>query len=335
MSRNQRNLLQPRTGKNPAILKHRLKLTLGHQTRYRGGPWLGPSHSKREDKSTKRHHGFPSYFAPGMGHNGDATHYYCANPALREILLVSMAGDESSPQPDSRPSFGASSTTLGQGDHDAEMRFNTTPNLLTLMRMAFVPLVVGMLFRDDPTWNLIAAVLFGIAAITDYFDGYLARKHQIVTVYGKLLDPLADKFIVISSLVMLQQLGRIHPVIVILLICRELTITGLRALASAEGVIIAASGGGKWKTATQMIAIPFVMVKDGLFGIPLYPIGQVLLHASVGLSLWSGKDYVVDFFQGLKESRKQRAHERRIAREARKAARTARMAKKARHLGVE
>ena len=206
-----------------------------------------------------------------------------------------------------------------------EMTFTTAPNLLTLSRMVITPMVVGALFVKDPTWDIVAAILFGIAGITDYFDGYLARIQQSVSVYGKLMDPLADKFLVVSALIMLQALGRIHPVVNILLICRELAITGLRALASAEGVIIAASRGAKWKTAFQMSAIPFLMVKQGLFGIPLFEIGTWLLYLSLAISLWSAQDYVVDFFRAFRESRKQKQHHRRMAREARIAARHARM----------
>lgn len=216
-----------------------------------------------------------------------------------------------------------------QQPHD-ELTFNTTPNLLTLARMGFVPLVVAALFARSPGWDLAAGILFGVAALTDWYDGHLARKHSQVTVYGKLMDPLADKFLVVSSLVMLQELGRIHPVVVILLICRELAITGLRALASAEGVIIPASASAKWKTATQMVAIPFIMVRDALLGIPLEMAGLGLLYVSLVISLWSAKDYIVDFFRGVRESRKQRANEKRIARQARLAARAERLAAKAR-----
>jgi len=216
-------------------------------------------------------------------------------------------------------------------EHD-ELIFNTTPNLLTLLRFFFVPLVVGFLFFKEKNTDLIAAVFFTIASITDYFDGYLARSRKQVTIYGKLMDPLADKFLVVSSLVMLQYLGRIHPLVVIVLICRELAITGLRALASAEGVIIAASDSAKWKTATQMVAIPLIMAQvpgePGLLGIPTYIIGLGLLYLSLGMSLWSAKDYMITFFKALKESRKHRNQERRLARQARQLSRAARLAAK-------
>jgi len=210
-----------------------------------------------------------------------------------------------------------------------EMTFNTAPNILTLFRILLVPVVVGLLFVREPKWDVAAGIVFSIASITDYFDGYIARSQKIETIYGKLMDPLADKFLVVSALIMLQEIGRIHPIVVILLICRELAITGLRAMASAEGVIIGASASAKWKTATQMTAIPFIMAQSALFGIPLYQPGMLLLYISLGISLWSAKDYIVDFFHALKEARKVKNRERRLVRQARLAARAERYAAKA------
>ena len=198
------------------------------------------------------------------------------------------------------------------------MRFNTTPNILTLVRIGFVPLVVGALMQRTIRWDIAASILFGIAAITDYFDGYIARVQKSVTVYGKLMDPLADKFLVVSSLIFLQALDRVHPITVTLLICREIAITGLRALASAEGVVIAASPSAKWKTATQMVAIPFLMVKPGILGIPLFWIGDKLLYVSLAISLWSAQDYVMDFFKGLKIERARKIAKKKLQRESRK-----------------
>ena len=195
------------------------------------------------------------------------------------------------------------------------LTFHTPPNYLTLLRVVLVPAVILALFQGNHGWDIASAVFFGIAGLTDYFDGYLARKLKIETVYGKLMDPLADKFLVICSLIMLQHLGRMSPVIVMILVCRELTITGLRALASAEGVIVGASSGGKWKTAIQMTAIPCLMVKEQ-FGIPFLGIGMWLTYLSLGFSLWSAKDYIVGFFEGLKVAtalRKKRRTERKNA----------------------
>lgn len=209
------------------------------------------------------------------------------------------------------------------------MTFHTTPNYLTLLRILFVPGVIAFLMRGDWLGDFLAAVTFGLAALTDWFDGYLARKYKIETVYGKLMDPLADKFLVICSLIMLQHLSRIHPFIVMVLVCRELTITGLRALASAEGVIVAASQGGKWKTALQMIAIPLLMfqtlepvpvVGPFLGMIPFFTIGLWMTYASVGLSVWSAKDYIVDFFRGLQKARLHRKETKRLRKLAKREA---------------
>lgn len=197
--------------------------------------------------------------------------------------------------------------------NEDELKFDTLPNRLTALRIAFVPVVVVLLYMRTYTTDVIAGFTFAAAAITDYFDGKIARETKSITIYGKLMDPLADKFLVICSLIMLQWLERVHPFFVMILICRELMITSLRALASAEGVIIDASTGGKWKTLTQMFAIPFMMAKPGLLGIPLFAIGEVLLYISLGMSLWSALQYVLGFFASLTA----RAKERRRARKAR------------------
>ena len=212
------------------------------------------------------------------------------------------------------------------------MTFNTAPNILTLIRICMVPVIVALLFYKSPDWDLASGLLFTAASITDYFDGYLARRQNVETVYGKLMDPLADKFLVVSALIMLLELGRIHPIVVILLICREMAITGLRALASAEGVIIGASKSAKWKTATQMVAIPCIIAQSSLWNLPLYPLGMVLLYISLAISLWSARDYVIDFFRAFREARKHKVRERKLARDARHSARSLRMAAKAAQL---
>lgn len=235
------------------------------------------------------------------------------------IVAVPNSPDEKAPQ---TPIDGADGAPDESPD---ELRINTAPNLLTLARVGFVPLVVAALFLRTETGDFIAALLFTIAAITDYFDGYLARVQKSVTVFGQLMDPLADKFLVAASLIMLQELGRIHAIVVMLLICREMAITGLRALASAEGVIIPASSSAKWKTATQMVAIPFLMLKQGLFGIPVYEVGMGLLYISLAISLWSARDYAADFFRELKHQRKKKALQRKLNRQAKRVARQERL----------
>lgn len=182
------------------------------------------------------------------------------------------------------------------------LTFDTAPNRLTLLRMAAVPAVVYFLTWRNLNGDITACILFSLAAITDWFDGYLARAYKAVTVYGKLMDPLADKFLVVATLIMLQNLGRIDPYVVMVLICREMGITSLRALASAEGVIIAAGSGGKWKAALQMIGIPFLIVELRFFGVvDSKLIGTVFIYISIFLSLTSALSYVLDFFRGLRE----------------------------------
>ncbi len=188
------------------------------------------------------------------------------------------------------------------------LTFDTPPNRLTLLRILAVPAVVGLLAFPGFHNQVAAAVIFSLAAITDFFDGWLARTYNAVTIYGKLLDPLADKFIVVGTLIMLQHLDRVHPFVVIVLICRELGITSLRALASAEGVIIAAGSGGKWKAALQMVGVPFLIIHETLWGVvPCYWIGTGLLYVSVFLSLTSAFTYASGFFQELRSKRKKKA----------------------------
>ena len=170
-----------------------------------------------------------------------------------------------------------------------DLEFNNAPNLVTAFRIVLVPVIVGLLTIKQPLWDVVAAVVFTVASLSDWLDGYLARRLNLVTVYGKLMDPLADKFLVVAALVMLQELGRISPIVVILLICRELGITGLRALASAEGVIIPASQSAKWKTATQMTAIPLLIADFKIGGVVLYPFAMALLYLSLAISLWSAR----------------------------------------------
>jgi CDP-diacylglycerol--glycerol-3-phosphate 3-phosphatidyltransferase len=192
-----------------------------------------------------------------------------------------------------------------EGSSVDALTFDTPPNRLTVLRMIAVPGVVYFLSWRTFQGDLSACILFSLAAITDWFDGYLARAYKSVTIFGKLMDPLADKFLVVSTLIMLQHLSRIHPYLVMVLICREMGITSLRALASSEGVIIAAGKGGKYKAALQMVAIPFLILQISLFGIVSSDaVGTVLMYASVALSLSSASTYAIDFFRGLKEKRR-------------------------------
>src|SRR5262245_4410249 len=129
------------------------------------------------------------------------------------------------------------------------------PNLLTFARIAMIPGVLALLSRGAPRDCFWAAVVYGLAAITDVLDGWLARRRGLVSVLGKFLDPLADKLVVAATLVWLVPMGRSPAWAVVLLLSREITITALRSIAGAEGLVIAAGDGGKVKTALQMIGI--------------------------------------------------------------------------------
>ena len=138
--------------------------------------------------------------------------------------------------------------------------FFNLPNMLTMCRILVIPLVLIFVYYESRINCIIAVVLFGAASLTDFFDGWLARRKGLITVLGKFLDPLADKLIVTSTLVMLVPLGRIPAWMVVLLLARELAITGLRSIAVSEGMVIAASQGGKWKTAFQLTGIMALLI---------------------------------------------------------------------------
>jgi CDP-diacylglycerol--glycerol-3-phosphate 3-phosphatidyltransferase len=181
------------------------------------------------------------------------------------------------------------------------------PNLLTLARIAAIPGVVILLLYDTRTTSFIAAAVFGAAAITDWLDGWLARKWQVVTVLGKFLDPLADKLIVMAALIMLIPHGRVPAWAVFLILAREMVVTGLRSIASSEGIVISASDLGKYKTIFQMTAIPGLLLhydyywlfglRWELFHVNMHNFGIFYFYVAFFMTLWSGGDYLFKFFK--------------------------------------
>ena len=181
------------------------------------------------------------------------------------------------------------------------------PNLLTLARVAAVPLIVIIMLSDSRAAGLWAAAIFGAAAVTDFIDGWLARKWGVVTVLGKFLDPLADKLIVMAALIMLIPLGRIPAWAVFLVLGREIIITGLRSIASSEGIVIDASDLGKYKTIYQMVAIPglllhydyywFFGMRSEFLHVNMHNFGMFFFVIALALTLWSGFDYLYKFFR--------------------------------------
>ena len=171
----------------------------------------------------------------------------------------------------------------------------TVPNLLTGYRFAIVPVLLILLQPGrGNTLALIAFFLFLSGALTDLADGYLARKYGIESVLGKLMDPLADKMLVATPLIMLIPMGRIPAWASLLIISRELAVTGLRGLAAASGIVVSASGLGKVKSVFQYTALCVLIFPATFLPIPfLHDLGRIILYISLVLTLWSGFDYFV------------------------------------------
>ncbi|OGW66900.1 MAG: CDP-diacylglycerol--glycerol-3-phosphate 3-phosphatidyltransferase [Nitrospirae bacterium RIFCSPHIGHO2_02_FULL_40_19] len=177
------------------------------------------------------------------------------------------------------------------------------PNILSILRIILIPLFI--IFFSDPSvsrsqW---AALIFAIASVTDWFDGYIARKWGQVTLSGKFLDPVADKLLVMSALIMLVEINRVSSWIAIIIIGRELAITGLRAIASSVGVVIAAKEMGKYKTIMQMFSITFLILGYSVYPagrqIDLHLLGTVGLWAAALLSVISAFDYFYRFWNNI------------------------------------
>lgn len=181
------------------------------------------------------------------------------------------------------------------------------PNLLTLARIAAIPALVLILFFDSRAAGIWAAAVFGAASITDWLDGWLARRWGVVTVLGKFLDPLADKLVVMAALVMLIPHGRVPAWAVLVLLAREMVVTGLRSIASSEGIVIAASDLGKFKTIFQMVAISGLLIhydyywffglRYELLHVSFHNFGMAFFYLALAMTVWSGADYLFKFFK--------------------------------------
>jgi CDP-diacylglycerol--glycerol-3-phosphate 3-phosphatidyltransferase len=175
------------------------------------------------------------------------------------------------------------------------MKISKWPLIATLFRIVIVPIILGFMIVKPPHWALICFVLFVGASITDWLDGYLARKLKSVTLLGKLLDPIADKVLVSSVLIMFIPMQLIEALAVIILINRDVIIGGVRSIAASQGLIIDAGSIGKWKTTIQMIAIPSLFLSETWTFLPFKEVGYYGLWLSVLLSLVSGFQYFKDF----------------------------------------
>jgi CDP-diacylglycerol--glycerol-3-phosphate 3-phosphatidyltransferase len=189
------------------------------------------------------------------------------------------------------------------------------PNVLTMGRIVMIPLCLWFLDQDTPRSGFWAALVFTGAAITDVLDGYLARKLGVVSVLGKLIDPLADKLIVMACLIWMVKMGRMPAWAVIVLLAREFSVTSLRSVAASEGVIISAGQEGKTKTALQMLGIivllsgyPYHLSYLGLdLGIvDLAAVGRVLVYLSLIFSVASAAQYLSLFSDAVEAKEEKR-----------------------------
>jgi len=181
-------------------------------------------------------------------------------------------------------------------------QFTNAPNLVTMGRVLLVPVVLLFIDNFSPMRSFIALLLYLLAAGGDFVDGYLARTRGQVSMLGKFLDPLADKLIVTAILVFMVQQGRVPAWLVVVLIARDLTINGLRGIAAAEGLVIAASDGGKIKTALQLVAIGMLLIhfRYPMLGLPrvsvdYHQVGLYILLLSAAVSIWSAAEYIMVF----------------------------------------
>lgn len=172
------------------------------------------------------------------------------------------------------------------------------PNTITLARISVVPFLFFLLASPGPFWSRVLAVLFVLAAITDFLDGYFARKCNMITTMGKFLDPLADKLIVNTAMILMIPIGRIDAWIVVIIIMRDLIVDGIRSIASSEGIYIQASILGKQKTLAQIFAVTALMIHFPFFGLDAHLVGTVILYVAFLLTIYSGLDYFVKFYQG-------------------------------------
>ena len=165
-------------------------------------------------------------------------------------------------------------------------------NKITLLRILLIPVFLVILLGNFPMGQYIAAIIFIVAACTDGLDGYIARKRNQITTVGKFLDPLADKLFITSALISLVELVMISSVVAIIIVSREFIITGFRVIAASKGVVIAASGWGKLKTVTQIVAIAAILLDNFPFYLIGFPFSDIMVILAVIFTVISGVHYI-------------------------------------------
>ena len=177
----------------------------------------------------------------------------------------------------------------------SKQAFWNIPNTLTVVRCGAVPVMAFMLLFTGYWWNFVACVIFVVASITDLVDGYLARRLDLESTIGAFLDPLADKLLVMTCMIMLIPLGRIPAWMVAIFLAREISVTALRGIAASEGIIIPAGSLGKYKTAFQTVALGFLIYHWNEFGVNVHSVGIVLMWFALVYALVSGYKYLMGF----------------------------------------
>lgn len=167
------------------------------------------------------------------------------------------------------------------------------PNMLTLLRMVMIPFFIAVYYVGFDGWNYWAAGIFIAASVTDLLDGMIARRSGCVTNFGKLMDPIADKLLVTSALLILLEWGQVGALVCMILIAREFVISGVRMLAASKSVVIAAGWTGKVKTVVQIVGVAAIFLRNPFFAAWGIPFGQILLYISVVLSIVSCVEYIV------------------------------------------
>ncbi|GAU79097.1 CDP-diacylglycerol--glycerol-3-phosphate 3-phosphatidyltransferase [Fusibacter sp. 3D3] len=170
-------------------------------------------------------------------------------------------------------------------------------NKLTLLRVLLIPIFIYFLLNQ---MMLFALIIFVVASFTDFLDGYLARKLNLITNFGKFMDPLADKLLITSALICFVELGKISSWVVIVIISREFIVSIFRAVAASEGIVIAASWWGKFKTISQMIMVIVILMHNFPFSMLSFPMDTILIWIATILTIISGYDYIVKNKQILK-----------------------------------
>lgn len=181
----------------------------------------------------------------------------------------------------------------------------TIANKLTLSRVISVPVVLAVYYLPFPGAHHVAALLFILASITDLIDGKIARKRNEVTSFGKFVDPIADKLLVISMLVALCGDGKIHAVITFAVIAREIAVSGVRlvALSSPQKVVVAASWLGKVKTNVQIVTVVLLLLDNKPFAYLGIPMAQIGVWLTLLVTIWSGLDYIVKYWPVIGETK--------------------------------